>query len=294
MPSHPNVAATHNDPSQDFQSPPHVSRFVAAGGLRLHYLDYGTAGRTPMLCLHGGGAHAHWFDPVAAGFSADYHMLALDQRGHGDSAWTDPAAYGYEYFVSDLGEIIEALDLRDLVLIGHSMGGNIALMYAAAHPERVSKLVVVDSTMNMTGDRVAAMREVGTRQGRSYATRDEFVSHFRLRPAGTRAAPEILHHIASYACRQTDDGGWRHKFDRNVFATRITVNTLPLWDRIRMPALLVKAHHSHRITAEVYVEVKACAAHVELAEVSDSEHHVTLDNPAGFVHAVRVFLAQHA
>ena len=63
---------------------------VEAGGLKLHYLDYGTAGRPPMLCVHGGAAHAHWFDFVAAGFNADYHVRALDPRGHGDSAWSDP------------------------------------------------------------------------------------------------------------------------------------------------------------------------------------------------------------
>jgi pimeloyl-ACP methyl ester carboxylesterase len=293
MPSHPKSAPAHKQPTQDFQAPPYTSRFIDAGGLRLHYLDYGTPGRPPMVCLHGGGAHAHWFDPVAAGFAADYHVMALDQRGHGDSAWTDATAYDYEHFASDLSDIVEALDLREFVLIGHSMGGNIALIYAAAHPERLDRLVVVDSTMNMSGERVAAMREVGARQGRRYATREEFVTQFRVRPAGTYAAPEIVRHMGYHGCRQTDDGGWRHKFDRNVYATRNTVNTLPLWDRIRMPALLVKGGHSHRITPAVYAEVKARAPHVELAEVPDSDHHVTLDNPAGFVHAVTAFLARH-
>src|SRR5512147_863173 len=87
------------------------SRFAEAGGLRLHYLDYGTVGRPAMLCLHGGAAHAHWFDFVAPGFSADYHVRALDLRGHGDSAWADPPAYSYQRYASDLAEVVEKLDL---------------------------------------------------------------------------------------------------------------------------------------------------------------------------------------
>ncbi len=55
-----------------------ASRNVEVNGLRLHYLDYGSAGKPPMLCIHGGGAHGHWFDYVASGFASDYHVLALD------------------------------------------------------------------------------------------------------------------------------------------------------------------------------------------------------------------------
>ena len=169
-------------------APSYTSRFVEAGGLRLHYLDYGTAGLPAMLCVHGGAAHAHWFDFVAAGFCADHHVLALDQRGHGDSAWVEPPNYAYERFAGDLHEVVEKLDLNDFVLIGHSMGGTIALTYAATYPGRVNRLVIVDSTLHMTAERVAALREVGARQGSSSATHEEFVTRFRLRPAGTTAA----------------------------------------------------------------------------------------------------------
>jgi pimeloyl-ACP methyl ester carboxylesterase len=272
---------------------PYTSRFVEAGGLRLHYLDYGTAGGAPMLCVHGGAAHAHWFDFAAAGFNADYHVRALDQRGHGDSAWAEPP-YSYERYASDLAEVIEKLDLRDFVLMGHSMGGMVALVYASAHPGRVGKLIVVDSTLHMTEDRIAAMREVGARQGSSYATREEFAARYRLRPAGTTAAPEIIRHLAQHSGRQLGDGSWRHKFDRNVYATRESVDGLPFWNHICIPALLVKGDRSQRITPQVYAEVKARCPHVELAEVPHSDHHVTLDNPSGFVRAVKAFLAKQS
>jgi pimeloyl-ACP methyl ester carboxylesterase len=288
-----NTEASSAQPHDPCQPASYTSRFVEAGGVRLHYLDYGTPGRPPMLCLHGGAAHAHWFDFVAPGFNTGYHVRALDQRGHGDSAWVQPPAYTYEDYASDLAEVVEKLDLRDFVLIGHSMGGMVSLVYAAAHPGRVAQLVVVDTTMRMPEERLAAMREVGNRQSRSHATREEFVARFRLRPPGTSASPEIIRHLARNSGRQTGDGSWRHKFDRNVYAMRPGLDGIPYWRKIGVPALLVKGARSARITPEVIAAIKAFCPHVECTEVPDSDHHVTLDNPAGFVHAVRAFLAKH-
>ena len=286
---------TRSEPAMDGLKPaPYTSRFVEAGGLKLHYLDYGAAGHPAMLCIHGGAAHAHWFDFVAPGFCADYHVLSLDQRGHGDSAAAAPPDYSFERYAADLDEAVAKLGLTDFVLIGHSMGGTVALTYAATYPGRVGKLVVVDSTVQMTPDRVAKLREVGTRQGSSYATREEFVARYRLRPAGTTAAPEVLHHLAQRSSRQHADGTWRHKFDRNVYATRETIDGLPCWGRIRIPALLVKGDLSDRITPQVYAEVQKHCPQIELAEVTNSNHHVTLDNPTEFVREVKAFLDRHA
>ena len=275
------------------QPAPYTDGYVEARGVRLHYLDYGSAGRPVMLCLHGGAAHGHWFDFVASAFTRDYHVLALDHRGHGDSAWVDPPAYTYEDYASDLAQVVDKLDLHDFVLVGHSMGGMVSLVYAATHPGRVAQLVVVDTTMRMSEDRLAAMRDVGSRPGSRYATREEFVARFKLRPPGTTAAPSILRHVAHHSARKADDGTWRHKFDRTVYALRPALDGVPYWQRIRIPALLVKGVRSERITLQIIADIKHRCRHVELAEVADSDHHVTLDNPVGFIEAVSPFLAQH-
>jgi pimeloyl-ACP methyl ester carboxylesterase len=270
-----------------------TSRLVEADGLRLHYLDHGTAGRRPMLCIHGGAAHAHWFDYIAPDLVADHHVLALDLRGHGDSAWAEPPLYSYQRYAADVAEVVEKLDLRDFVLVGHSMGGLVSLLYAATYPGRAGRLVVVDSMMHMSEDRVAAMRSVGQRQGSSYAMREDFAARFRLRPPGSAAAPEVIRHMGHHGCRQTADGSWRHKFDRNVYATRENLDGMPCWDHIRIPALLVKGELSPRITPQVFSAVQARCPQAELAEVAASDHHVTLDNPQGFVAVLKAFLARH-
>jgi pimeloyl-ACP methyl ester carboxylesterase len=172
------------------------------------------------------------------------------------------------------------------------MGGMVALVYGATYPGRLKQLVIVDTSIKLSEERLAAMRDVGMRAGTRFATREELVARYRLRPAGTLASPEVVRHIAGYSARPFPGGGWRHKFDRNVYATRENLDGLPFWDRIKVPALLVKGERSARISPQIYAEVKARCPQVELAEVPHSDHHVTLDNPAGFVRAVKRFLAK--
>jgi pimeloyl-ACP methyl ester carboxylesterase len=219
-------------------------------------------------------------------------VLALDQRGHGDSAWSDPPAYSYHDYAADLDKVAAKLDLRDFALIGHSMGGMVALVYAATYPGRMKKLVIVDTSLNLSEERLSAMRDVGSRGGSSYATREDLIARYKLRPGNSLAPLDVQHYIGGQSARQFPDGSWRHKFDRGVYALREKMDGVPLWDRVKVPALLVRADRSQRITPEIYDAVKARAPQVELATVADSDHHVTLDNPTGFVEAVRPFLSK--
>ena len=110
-------------------------RFVA-NGLALNCLDYGGEGKPPILFLHGGSAHAHWWDFVAPAFVGDFHVLALDQRGHGESEWADEWAYGSRHYVSDLDRVIDGWGFGAPILVGHSMGAHNVLAYAAEHSEK--------------------------------------------------------------------------------------------------------------------------------------------------------------
>jgi pimeloyl-ACP methyl ester carboxylesterase len=288
---HPGASAV-DDPSPALEPAAYTSHAVEAGGLKLNYFDYGTPGRTPLLCVHGGGANAHWFDFVAAGLVADYHVRALDLRGHGDSELVDPPDYSYARYAADMAEAVERLDLRDFILVGHSMGGMCSLVYSATFPGRVAKLVIIDSMFNMGADRIETFHRVGSREGGSYASQAEFVTRFRLRPDGTLAAANILRHVAQESGRRSPDGRWRAKFDRKVYATRKSMNGFPYWDKIKIPALLIKGDHSNRINAEVFSAVQARCPQTELAEVPRSDHHVTLDNPRGFVQMLSAWLSK--
>jgi pimeloyl-ACP methyl ester carboxylesterase len=275
----------------DLQAATGTSHFIEANGVRLHYLDYGTAGQRPMLCVHGGSAHAHWYDFVAPGFTADHHVRSLDLRGHGDSAWADPHTYSWRHYAADLNAVAGKLDLRDFVLIGHSMGGMVSLVYAATYPGRLGALVIVDSIMLMPMDRVSKMNEFGTKPARTYATQEELIARYRLEPADTQmAAPEVIRRMALHAGRRDGEGRWQHKADRRVYTNFRQIAGIPLWEKVKVPALAIRGERSTRFTPEVLAEVRALAPQVEMAEVPASDHHITLDNPRGFVEVVRDFL----
>ena len=99
------------------------ARALKVGGLTLNALEWGEPGRPALCFLHGGSAHAHWFDGVVATFADRYHVLSLDQRGHGASDWAAEPAYATEDFAGDLIGVMDAMGWSRMTVVGHSMGG---------------------------------------------------------------------------------------------------------------------------------------------------------------------------
>src|SRR5215510_5291772 len=112
-----------------------TDRFITVNGLRIHYLDWGSLDKPPLIMLHGIGRVAHTFDHIAPHFSAKYHVMAVDMRGHGDSSWDPKGAYLVEDYVKDIAGLVEQLRLRNIVLWGNSTGGRVAQVFAGMHPE---------------------------------------------------------------------------------------------------------------------------------------------------------------
>ena len=123
---------------------------------------------------------------------------------------------------------------------------------------------------------------------------EEYMAHFRVRPEGLRAAPEVHRHIARSAAHQLPSGMWMHKIDRRVYAQRQPLDTLPFWQRITCPALVLRAEHSPRLTPALLQNMKEACPHMEWAEVAEAGHHLMLDQPAQTVTLVSEFLRQHA
>ena len=139
------------------------------------------------------------------------------------------------------------------------------------------------------------MNARGSREGRSYGDLQEFLAGYKVRPAGSSAAPEIVRHLAMNSGRPftETDGRWRYKFDRNVYAKRERMDSFPYWSHIKIPALLMRGGRSGRITQEVIDGVRSRAPQVKVADVPDADHHVTLDNPQGFIQAAQQFINEN-
>jgi pimeloyl-ACP methyl ester carboxylesterase len=181
--------------------------------------------------------------------------------------------------------------LRDFVLIGHSMGGMMSLNYASTHPGRLGALIIVDTVMLMPLERVKSMNEFGGRPAKPYETQEELISRYRLEASNKNLTRrEVLRRMAELSGKQGPDGKWRHKADRSVYASFKRIDGVPLWKNVKVPALAIRAEGSSRFNGQALAEIHANAPQVQVAEVPASDHHITLDNPQGFVKVVRDFL----
>ncbi|GAG08490.1 unnamed protein product, partial [marine sediment metagenome] len=120
------------------------SSFYISQRLKLHYVDWGNEAAPPLLLIHGGRDHARSWDWVARDLRRDFHVIAPDLRGHGDSAWAVGGMYSQSEFVLDVTQLVEALQLPPLTVIGHSLGGSVALQFTGTYPQCVSKLVAIE------------------------------------------------------------------------------------------------------------------------------------------------------
>jgi pimeloyl-ACP methyl ester carboxylesterase len=264
-------------------------RVLKVGGLGLHALEWGRPGRPGLCFLHGGSAHAHWFDLVAPAFADRYHVLSLDQRGHGQSDWPVPPAYATEDFARDLLGVLDALGWERAVVVGHSMGGHNAMAFAAWHPARVRGLVIVDSRPAIPEERLGHLRRRGHSALRLHRTLESAVAAFRLLPRETVADPAFLAHLAAVGVIQRD-GGWSYRFDPAGNRLRRPADAWPLLGRITAPTLIVRGELSPILLREEAERMRAMIPGGTLAEIPGVYHHVVLDAPVAFVGALERFL----
>jgi pimeloyl-ACP methyl ester carboxylesterase len=264
-------------------------RTLSVGSLRLHALEWGPPGHPALCFLHGGSAHAHWFDLVAPAFADRYHVLSLDQRGHGQSDWPVPPSYATEDFARDLLGVLDAFGWGQAVVVGHSMGGHNAMAFAAWHPARVRALVIVDSRPSIPEERLGHLRGRGRSALRLHPTLESAVAAFRLLPRETIAAPPLLAHLATVGLTERD-GGWTYRFDPDCNRLRRPADAWALLGRIAAPTLIVRGERSPILPRDVAERMRALIPGATLAEVPGAYHHLVLDAPDAFVDVLERFL----
>ena len=266
-------------------------RTLKVGGLALHALEWGEPGRPALGFLHGGSAHAHWFDAVVPALGARYHVISLDQRGHGRSQWAPCPAYATEDFASDLVGVMDALGWRRMTVIGHSMGGHNAMAFAAWHPERVERLVVIDSRPAIPAERLQTMHRRGDRGPMRHETLESAIRSFRLLPRETVADPRLLAHLAREGITERD-GRFLYRFDPACNGRRRPTDAWVLLDRITAPTLLVRGEHSPILPREMAADMLARLRHARLVEIPGTYHHLVLDAPLAFAKVLEEFLSE--
>lgn len=273
-------------------------RYVEANGMRFHYLDWGNQGAPDMLLLHGFAQTCHSWDFVALAFCDRYHVVALDQRGHGDSDWSESGDYSPETQQEDIAGVVSAIGLRDFVLMGLSMGGRNSFTYAATHPEEVRALVVVDAgPQNM---------RTGSQKIRNFVQQEDELDSIEdfvqrvlqynpLRdPVQVRGS--ILHNL-----KQLPSGKWTWKYDkrfRQPGGRRFQQDpqmTERLWgymESLACPTLVVRGAESDIIALDTADGMHKRIPDGRMATVENAGHLVMGDNPSGFERAVTEFISE--
>jgi pimeloyl-ACP methyl ester carboxylesterase len=201
--------------------------------------------------------------------------------------------YTYDAYMQDVQAVFTVEHMVPSVLMGHSMGGMLAVKYAGTWPHEIQALIVCDARPIYSPEVADALRQTGQRSGREYATQADYIANFRIRPDGLRAPQEVHQYVARYAGRQLPQGTWAHKIDRRAYAQRETIDTLPFWRQIACPVLFLRAEQSSRVPPTQIELIKEACPHVEFVEVAHAGHHLILDQPIQIVTLVRAFFQRH-
>jgi pimeloyl-ACP methyl ester carboxylesterase len=283
-----------------------ASSYYVSQRLKLHYVDWGNETAPPLVLIHGGRDHARSWDWVARELRSDFHVVVPDLRGHGDSDWVQGGHYTVPEFVLDIAQLLDVLGRFPVTLVGHSLGGAVALHYAAIYPERVEKLVAIEGLgpppamlealvgkprWERTDAWIRQVRDFAGRQPRRYPSIAAAAA--RMLEENPFLSPEQAQHLTVHGVSRNEDGTFSWKFDNYVrvfFPERYDMHEIrAAWARIECPTLLLRGAESWagdpvkdgRITA---------FRNARLVNVPAAGHWVHHDQLEVFLREVRAFL----
>jgi len=273
-------------------------RHMVSSGFRIHFLDWGTRGRAPIVFLHGGGLNAHTWDVVCLALRRDYHCLALDQRGHGDSEWSPETDYLPETHRRDIAGVVDHLGLERFALVGQSMGALNAFVYALGYGERLAGLVLIDAGPNI---RMAGAQRIGEFVGATAeidSIEEAVVKALAFNPLRD---PRLLRRSLLYAYRRLPSGKWARKHDMRHWGKpdfrELTARNEERWkeaQRVACPTLVVRGGLSDVFLDEDAERFARALPNGRWRRVEGAGHTVQGDNPRELCAVLRGFFAEIA
>ncbi|MDT0575372.1 alpha/beta hydrolase [Croceicoccus sp. F390] len=279
---------------------PETLTFDGSGSLQLAAGSYGPHDGAKVLLIHGGGqTRWSWNDTAIHLAEAGYHAVTLDQRGHGDSAWSTTGNYHLDDFANDLRCVIAQLGGAP-ILVGASLGGLASLLALGEDPQAPSSgLVLVDIAPRMK--RTGANRVVDFMR----STQDGFASLEEAGEAVARYNPNRKRPASAAGLgknmRQGADGRYRWHWDPAFVAPRegwdpeaFERRLMTAAGRIAAPVQIVRGEHSDVVDAEALHELAQSLPMVDTVQIEDAGHMIVGDNNADFNAAILPFVTAHA
>jgi pimeloyl-ACP methyl ester carboxylesterase len=283
-----------------------ISRFYDSYGLKLHFWDYGQDNKPPVILVHGGRDHARSWDWVAASLREDYHVYALDLRGHGDSGWVPGGMYTIAQYVLDLSTFCKMIIGTPLALIGHSLGGIVALTCAGLFNGRVCRVVTIEgvgptdshpvqkkSFPGRMSDWMDNMSQLEQSPQRRYPDLES--AEVRMREVNPRLSTELARHLTIHGMNINSDGSFGWKFDPFVRAWPpygfSAAESSQVYEKIECPVLILNGTDSLQEDPEKNDHVRSIKNH-RTVSVPSAGHWVHHDQLEVFLNETVSFLAE--
>lgn len=275
--------------------------------LRLHYVDWGNPGAPPLILQHGGRDHCRSWDWVAEELAKDWHVIAPDLRGHGDSAWAPDGNYEMNAFVYDFAQLVHTLGHDEVTIVAHSLGGNIASRFTGLYPEKVRRFVNIEGlgpSPKTRAEREAAgyanrfrewidkRRAAAGRIPRRYPSIE--AAYARMKEENSFLTDEQARHLTIHGASRNEDGTWSWKFDPylNVwpFEDVPEFRTEELWAAITCPMLLLYGANSWASNPEKDGRLDVFNNDPKVIEFENAGHWLHHDQFDRFMAEIRAFL----
>lgn len=274
------------------------SRFFNSFNLNIHYEIFSQElTKTPIICIHGFLDHGGTFGPLVPTLAKEHPVVLVDRRGYGDSEQLPHGRYHFTAHLLDIANLINELDTEHIILMGHSMGGLIALLYAGTYPEQIEKLIVLESfgikdETSESPERIRSWIAAQQREPEAPKVYDSVETALeRLKTVHKRVPKAILKAWGLRGLKELDDGQVRFKADpkhkgREPILFREDIVRVHA-QKITCPTLVVRGLHSPIKKFPDWVDE---IPNVKKAEMPGG-HMCHLEHPDRLVKILKDFLA---
>ena len=271
------------------------SHYIVRDAIRLHHLDWGNHGH-PVVLVHGARLHAHVWNDYSRRVKDRFHVIAVDQRGHGDSGWGAQDAYHFEELYRDLRAVIDARSLKRYTLVGHSLGGIVSMLYAHRHHDELEQLVLVDIAAGLppVPPGTDLSRNAETPSPREFESHEEATNYL----AGImKLAPRhMVEESVRHGMRQTESGRHTWKYDPALAHLRRPPNkAIDFWALVKeVPTrtLLQYGSESRVVTEDIARRMAQIMPRCTIERIDNAGHALFTDQPDAFAESMERFLAE--
>ena len=265
---------------------------IDSSGVKINVRTWGSSEKKCLLFLHGFNAHTHWWDHVIPEFANDSFVVAMDFSGMGDSEHRE--AYSQETYADEVKDVIEGLKLDKPIIVAHSMGGHVSMIFGNKYKDLCDEIILVDSTIVLPPEKAKEMssRRPTVRLGVASPTKEDAIERFRLMPPQPCELDFVLKYVAETSYRETEEG-WKLKSDPTIMKTYSYLDQHENLTNLNCKLSLIYGQLSQLMTQETldYFKYVSGLSDDRLHMIPGAMHHLFLDKPKEFVDALKQVLA---